>query len=79
MSKNKKNNEQVVEIDKLWEDTKGTNPQQILIISFDDNGVMNFNTNIPNYPFLHYSMNRAVMEILLHERSQKEASQEVGS
>lgn len=53
----------------LFEDVLKTNPQQMLVVSLDDKGRIHFNTNMPNYPFIHYILNKATFEVHLHERN----------
>lgn len=69
MAKNKTT--QAQEFSELFKDVLKTNPQQMLIISLDAAGQINFNTNMPNYPFLHYILNKSIFEVNLHERSSK--------
>lgn len=75
MAKNKTTQNQ--EFSELFKDVLKTSPQQMLIISLDAAGQINFNTNMPNYPFLHYILNKSIFEVNLHERSSKIESKEV--
>lgn len=76
MTKNK-NNKTDHQFSELFNDVLKTNPKQMLVISLDEKGIINFNTNMPNYPFLHYLLNKSIFEINLLERSSKIESKEV--
>lgn len=60
----------------MFEDVIKTDPNQVLVLSVDQNGVLNFNTNAPTYPMIHYILNRALFEIVLHERANQRVSED---
>lgn len=69
-------------VEQLFEDVNKTNPQEILVVSLDSNGNMNFNTNVNNYRAIQYILSRALFEVNVHEKSSRieaeaKASEEV--
>lgn len=60
-------------IDNILEEAKKNNFDNIVIIGHNNNGVIDIATNLPQYPFLQYLLNRASFELSVHERSQMNA------
>lgn len=60
-------------IKQVLDDVMKTNPVNILVVTTDEGGEMNINTNSTGFPGIHYLLNRAEFEIILHEKTALQA------
>lgn len=72
MQQNNNSNENVSELtpDSILENAKGKF-KNVVVIGWEENGNVDIATDVPQYPFLQYILNRVSFQLHVHEMNQR--------
>jgi len=60
--------------DKILESAKGKYPV-VLVLGVDGNDILNMITNVPQYQFMQWLINKASFELYINERDSKQTKE----